>query len=272
MPDVAATCLLCGEPEELSILDIWTDGNFQLSTCCPDLLEQISAEIDADPAWGRALLRRLGAEELTGHVLRRVSDGKGNGPVLDFKLRLIPVSFSVARAFIARHHRHCGPPHAWRFGAAVMNGSALMGVVSVGNPVAPAFNGRGIIEVNRLCIRGDLDPMLRWNCCSKLYAHAAAEAERRGFRRIITYTRADEDGASLRASGWTSEGSAGGRGWHSSRRARSNRNAWIAKQRWSRTLSPKPIAGRRLQPPCRPEDSWFVPTRTDDHGFADYRE
>ena len=177
-----------------------------MSTCCPDLLEQISAEIDADPAWGRALLRHLGAEELTGHVLRRVSDGQGNGPVLDFKLRLIPVSFSVARAFIARHHRHCGPPHAWRFGAAVMNGSALMGVVSVGNPVAPAFNGRGIVEVNRLCIRGDLAPMLRWNCCSKLYAHAAAEAERRGFRRIITYTRADEGGASLRASGWTSEG------------------------------------------------------------------
>ena len=82
--------LLCGEPVQLSIHDIWTDGNFQLATCCAGLLEQIAAEIDADPAWGRALLRHLGAEELTGHVLRRVSDGQGNGPVLDFKLRLTP--------------------------------------------------------------------------------------------------------------------------------------------------------------------------------------
>ena len=190
-----------------------------------------------------------------------VSDGQGNGPVLDFKLRLVPVSFSAARAFIGRHHRHCGPPHAWRFGAGVMNGSALMGVVIVGNPVAPAFNGRGIVEVNRLCVRDDLDPMLRWNCCSKLYAHAAAEAERRGFNRIITYTRADEDGASLRASGWTSEGAAGGQGWHSARRARSNTNAWIAKERWSRELRPKRAMGARLKPPPSPQDDWFIPVR-----------
>ncbi len=155
MTDAGSTCLLCGEPAELSIHEIWTDGNFQLATCCPGLLEQIAVEIDADPAWGRSLLRYLGAEDLTGHVLRRISDGQGNGPVLDFKLRLTPASFPVARAFIARYHRHCGPPHAWRFGAGVMNGSALMGVVTVGNPVAPAFNGRGIVEVNRLCIRGD---------------------------------------------------------------------------------------------------------------------
>jgi hypothetical protein len=90
-----------------------------------------------------------------------------------------------------------------------MNGSALMGVVTIGNPLAPAFNGRGIVEVNQLCIRGDLNPMLRWNCCSKLYAHAATEAERRGFGRIITYIRADEEGTSLRAAGWVCDGPAG---------------------------------------------------------------
>jgi len=258
MIEDSSTCLLCGEPAELSIHEIWTDGNFQLSTCCAGLLEEVSAEIDADPAWGRALLRHLGAEELTGHALRRVSDGQGSSPVLDFKLRLAPVSFSTARAFIARHHRHCGPPHAWWFGAAVMNGFALMGVVTVGNPVAPAFNGRGIVEVNRLCTRGDLHPMLRWNCCSKLYGYAASEAERRGFTRIITYTRVDEDGTSLRGAGWTCEGAAGGRGWHSSLRARSNRNAWIGKQRWSRVLSPKPAAGTRLLPDAQPADAWFT--------------
>jgi len=268
MTDDSSTCLLCGEPEELSIHDIWTDGNFQLATCCAGLLEQIASEIDADPAWGRALLRHLGAEELTGHILRRVSDGLGNAPVLDFKLCLTPVSFPVARAFIARHHRHCGPPHAWRFGSGVMNGSSLMGVVTVGNPVAPAFNGRGIVEVNRLCIRGDLDPMLRWNCCSKLYAYAAAEAERRGFTRIITYIRADEEGTSLRASGWVCDGPTGGRGWHSPRRARSNRNAWIAKERWSRALRPKPAVGARLKSPVTTDHSWLAAPRSSPGGIA----
>ncbi len=48
-----------------------------------------------------------------------------------------------------------------------------MGLVTVGNPVAPALNGRGIVEVNRLCVREDLDPMLKWNACSMLYAHSA---------------------------------------------------------------------------------------------------
>ena len=138
----------------------------------------------------------------------------------------------------------------------------------MGNPVAPALNGRGIIEVNRLCIRGGLNPMLRWNCCSKLYAHAAGEAERRGFKRIITYIRADEEGASLRAAGWKSEGPAGGRGWHSARRACSNLNAWIAKERWSRNLHPKPATGARLAPQGRPEDAWFTPARKGECAFA----
>ncbi len=120
--------LFCGDPEELSILEIWEDGNFQLSTCCIGLLEHVSAEIDADPAWGRELLCHLGAEELTGHRLRRVSDGQGNGPVLDYNLRIAAVSFPAARAFIGKHHRHCGPPHAWRFGTSVWNGYMMMGV------------------------------------------------------------------------------------------------------------------------------------------------
>ncbi len=64
-------------------------------------------------------------------------------------------------------------------------------------------------------------------------------------------------GTSLRAAGWICEGPAGGRGWHSHRRARSNRNAWIMKQRWSRTLHPKPLAGPRLHPPMAP--GWLDP-------------
>ncbi len=112
----------------------------------------------------------------------------------------------------------------------------------VGNPVARALNGRGIAEVNRLCVRRDLAPMLTRDACSTLYAAAARWAARAGFTRLVTYTRADEDGASLRASGWEPETTVRGRGWHSARRARSNTNALVDKVRWGRALHPKPAS------------------------------
>ena len=203
--------------------------------------------MDADPAWGRELLRQLGAEELTGHRLRRVGDGAGCHPMLDWQLVLRPIRFAEARAFIAEHHQYCPPPVAWRFGKSIWNGRQMLGVVTVGNPVARALMGRGIVEVNRRCIRRDVAPLLCWNAASMLYGDAARQAERAGFSRIITYSRQDEDGVSLRAAGWTDEGAAGGRGWHSPSRPRGNRNAFVPKRRWSRTLHPRTP---RLAPPA----------------------
>jgi hypothetical protein len=115
----------------------------------------------------------------------------------------------------------------------------MLGTVIVGNPVAPAFNGRGTLEVNRLCIRRDLPRALAWNAASMLYGWSAREAERRGWSHIITYTRADEEGTSVRAAGWQQEATVRGRGWHSSRRYRSNTNAWIDKVRWGKPLRPR---------------------------------
>lgn len=182
-------CAFCGEPEVLEIADIWTDSNFLLDTCCPALLESVSAEMDNDPAWGRELLRWLGAEELTGHRLRRVSDGAGCHPMLDWQLVLRLIRFAEARAFIARHHVQCPPPVAWRFGSSIWTGRQMLGVATVGNPVARALMGRGIVEVNRLCIRRDVALLLCWNAASMLYGEAARTAERAGFSRIVTYTR-----------------------------------------------------------------------------------
>jgi len=86
---------------------------------------------------------------------------------------------------------------AWRFGVGVVNGCQLIGVATVGNPVARAFNGRGIVEVNRLCVRRDIVSLLCWNAASMLYGAASRAAERAGFQSIITYTHETEDGASL---------------------------------------------------------------------------
>lgn len=161
--------------------------------------------------------------------------------MLDDKLEVQPISFRDACAFVARHHAHCKPPMTWRWGSALFNGCSLVGVVMVGNPVAPALMHRGVVEVNRLTVRRDLPRMLRDGACSKFYAESAGIAERKGFARIISYTRSDEDGTSLRAAGWTCDGRVRGRSWHSVRRQRSNDNALVDKYRWSRTLRPKPV-------------------------------
>lgn len=229
-------CLYCGNPERVEIFEIWSGHEFMLETCCEAMHETVAHEIAADPAWGRRLLKSLGVELFAGHGLRRVADDGCYGLVLDWNLTVRPVAFSTARAFVDRHHAHCGGPAAWRFGAAVWNGWTLVGVVMVGNPVAPSYAGRGMVEVNRLCVRRDIPVALRWNACSMLYGWAAREAERRGFDKIITYTREDEDGTSLRAAGWVKETRVRGRSWHSGRRARRTRNAWVGKDRWSRQL------------------------------------
>lgn len=119
----------------------------------------------------------------------------------------------------------------------------------VGNPVARGLMGRGTVEVNRLCIRRDVPRALAWNACSRLYSWAAREAEARGFERIVTYTRDDEDGGSLRAAGWVRDARVRGRSWNGRTRARTDRAPPIDKHRWSRALRPRRPA---LRPPAPP--------------------
>lgn len=235
----------------LELAEAWSDHAFMLETCCLASHEAASHSMADDPGWARGLLRRLGAEELlSGGRLRRVADDGCGQLLLDWNLVVRPVRFAVAAGFVRRHHVHCGAPTAWRFGACITNGPTLLGVVMVGNPIARSFNGRGMVEVNRLCVRRDVPAALRWNACSRLYAWACKEAERRGFVRVITYTRADEDGASLRAAGWTKEARVRGRSWNSRTRARADRGPPVDKDRWSRALKPcRPRPNRRPLPP-----------------------
>ena len=170
----------------------------------------------ADPEWAKAFMQSLAIEEICGHRLRRVADDGGNALILDWQLDLTAgVTFQQAKSFIQQHHHHCRAPVTWRFRQGIFNGRTLIGVAVVGNPVAPGLNGRGVLEVNRLCLRRDLPDALRWNAASMLYGWCAREAARQGWRKIITYTRADERGTSLCAAGWKMDGRVRGRGWHS---------------------------------------------------------
>lgn len=232
----ALPCLFCGQPERAEIFEVW-GHEFMMQTCCEGLHEQLVSDMNADPKWARRFIREIGIEEICGQRLRRLADDDCCGLVLDWQLRLRQIEHKGVRGFIDRHHAHCGVSVTWRFHNAVFNGPTLIGVAVVGNPVAPALMGRDILEVNRLCVRRDTPPALGWNAASMLYGWCAREAERRGWKKIITYTRADEPGTSLVAAGWTWETTVRGRGWHSARRSRSNRNSWIDKVRWSRNLS-----------------------------------
>lgn len=232
----ALRCLFCGQPKQAEIFEVW-GHEFMLQTCCEGLHEQIVNEMYDDPQWAGQFVRSIGMEDICGHKLRRVTDDGCCGLVLDWQLRFKPVATRSVKRFIDLHHTHCGVPVTWRFHNAVFNGATLIGVAVVGNPVAPALMGRGILEVNRLCVRRDVPSALRWNAASMLYGWCAREAESRGWRKIITYTRADEAGISLEAAGWDREATVRGRGWHSARRRRSNRNSWIDKVRWSRTFA-----------------------------------
>lgn len=129
------------------------------------------------------------------------------------QLRIVPVSFNEASAFVAEHHRHHRPPIGHKFSLGVATGDQLVGVAMVGRPVARHYNDGLTLEVNRTCTDGTS------NANSMLYGAAWQVAKGLGYRRLITYTQAGESGASLRGAGWkvVAERPARGTWWTPSR-------------------------------------------------------
>jgi hypothetical protein len=86
----------------------------------------------------------------------------------------------------------------------------------------------GTLEVNRICTDGTR------NCCTFLYGAVKRAAKAMGYSRLITYTHQDEPGTSLKASGWTFDGDAGGGSWVSAdpKRATSRLHDNDRKHRW----------------------------------------
>jgi hypothetical protein len=111
-------------------------------------------------------------------------------------LRVIPISLRQAQEFVQEHHRHNKPPHGCKFAIGVRRGADLVGVATAGRPVARALDDGLTVEVNRTCTDGSR------NANSMLYGAAWRASKAMGYLRSITYTRADEDGASLRAAGY----------------------------------------------------------------------
>lgn len=137
-----------------------------------------------------------------------------------------PISLATANGFVACNHRHSGQVVGHLFSLGLFDADYLLrGVAIVGRPVARALDDGATVEVTRLATDGSR------NACSKLYAAARREARRRGYRTVVTYTRADESGASLRASGFRVAGRVSARQWSCPSRPRRLRDA-VDRIRW----------------------------------------
>ena len=129
-------------------------------------------------------------------------------------LQLQPITYPEACKFIKQHHRHHLPPQGWKFGIAVNDGDKVVGVITVGRPVARHLDNGWTLEVTRSCTDGTR------NANSKLYSAAWRATRALGYKRLITYTLTTEPGTSLKAAGWKLIGQAGGGTWNRENRPR----------------------------------------------------
>lgn len=123
-------------------------------------------------------------------------------------LELRPLTLKQANAYVFEHHRHNKPVVGHRFSIGCFDGDVMHGVAIVGHPVARRLDDGLTVEVMRVCTDGT------YNACSILYGACARIAKEMGYKRIITYTLVSEPGTSLKASGWTRMGEAGGTDWN----------------------------------------------------------
>lgn len=119
-------------------------------------------------------------------------------------LEIRPCSLKAANDYVAAHHRHNGKTTGHKWSVAVYDGERLCGVAIAGQPIARKLDDGLTIEIRRVCTDGTP------NACSMLYGACCRVAKAMGYKRVVTYTLVSEPGASLRASGFTDCGEAGG--------------------------------------------------------------
>lgn len=112
-------------------------------------------------------------------------------------LHLVPVTLAVANDHVAAWHRHNRPVPGAKFCVGAADAAGVLRAVAIaGRPVARHFDDGQTIEVVRVASDGTR------NANSILYAACSRASFALGYRRVISYTQADESGSSLRAAGW----------------------------------------------------------------------
>jgi len=111
-------------------------------------------------------------------------------------LQLVPISRETAKDAVRRWHRHNRAPLGDLFRVGVADDGTLVAVGIAGRPISREFDDGRTVEVTRVSSDGTR------NTSSMIYGALSRAAFALGYRRVITYTRADEPGTSLRAAGW----------------------------------------------------------------------
>lgn len=127
-------------------------------------------------------------------------------------MKIIPITLKAANEYVAENHRHHKPVTGCKFCIGCQDGEQLVGVAICGRPVSRHLDNGKTLEINRLCTNG------KRNACSKLYGACVRIARDMGYEKVITYILESENGASLKASNFVCEGTAGGTIWTGSRK------------------------------------------------------
>jgi hypothetical protein len=181
-------------------------------------------------------------------------------------LSLAPCTLEEANAFVAQHHRHHHPTPVAKFSIAAVRDGAVVGVVIVGLPKARMAMDGWTLEVTRLASDGSK------NVCSLLYGASRRAAFALGYTRVLTYTLAEEEGASLRASGFTLEADIKGESWkrrqENGGRFVDDRNPVGDKRRWSAGVKRVDPVPRVEIPTDTTQINWLEVGAEDEKGYG----
>jgi hypothetical protein len=140
-------------------------------------------------------------------------------------LGLRPCTVSDAVLFCGRVHRRLPKVQGGMWAISVWTDDQMIGVAIVGHP-ARMLMGEALSVLRVAVVEGHK------NACSMLYGACARAARAMGCRSLVTYTHLDEQGASLRAAGWITDGKTAGGEWNSPSRPRRPAIDTLPKHRW----------------------------------------
>ena len=145
------------------------------------------------------------------------------------EVSIIPISLKQANDYVTENHRHHKSVRGCKFCIGLCVDAQMVGVAICGRPVSRYYDNGTTLEINRLCTNGYK------NACSRLYGACVRIAKEMGYKKVITDILESENGASLKASNFVNEGTAGGKIWTGSR-CRDNGVPKEMKQRWVKYL------------------------------------
>jgi hypothetical protein len=151
----------------------------------------------------------------------------------EVRLDYAPCELREARDFVTRVHRHHRAPRAHRFSIKATVNWHTVGVAICGRPVGRHQQDGNTLEITRLCTDGTP------NAVSFLVGVVKRAARALGWKRLISYTLIEENGASWRASGMTQTGITRGGKWsgtYGDGKKRSNDHPLQEKRRWEINL------------------------------------